>query len=77
MPEDEVLTILRRLEPTLATVQTDLTDIKAEQRRQGERLANLEGRVSQMPTLWTLAALIVAIFGFAFVLLRFAAPGSH
>ena len=74
MSEDAALTIVRRLEPVLSTVPADLRDIKGEQRWQGERLANLEGRVSQIPTLGTLAAPIVAIFGFAFVILRFAAP---
>ncbi len=33
---DEVLDILRRLEPTLARATSDLSDIKTEQRRTGE-----------------------------------------
>ncbi|MEI6559123.1 MAG: hypothetical protein WCO00_12025 [Rhodospirillaceae bacterium] len=78
---DEALDILRRLEPLL-------TRLDGEQRRHGETLARVEerlrdmptakefgelkGRVSQLPTLWQLAGLIFAIFGAAFVLIRFA-----
>jgi hypothetical protein len=83
---DEALDILRRLEPTLAQmhgelrqVQTDLGEVKADlkrlddrQRKQGEDIAELKGRVSQLPTIWQLAGLIFAIFGAAFVLIRFA-----
>jgi predicted nuclease with TOPRIM domain len=58
-------------------IRGELKEINTELHRNGERLAALEGRVSQLPTLWTLASLIFAIFGFAFLLLRFAAPVSH
>jgi hypothetical protein len=40
-----------------------------------EDVARIDGRVSQLPTLWQLAGLIFAIFGAAFVLIRFA--GGH
>ena len=83
---DEALDILRRLEPVLAQMTGELSDIKTEQRRQadmlgklderqrkqGEDIARLDGRVSQLPTLWQLAGLIFAIFGAAFVLIRLA-----
>ena len=83
---DEALDILRRLEPTLAQmhgelrqVQADVADIRAEQKEQRrdigklqQDVARLDGRVSQLPTLWQLAGLIFAIFGAAFVLIRFA-----
>ncbi|NYZ11182.1 hypothetical protein HL658_01365 [Azospirillum sp. RWY-5-1] len=36
--------------------------------------AEMKGRVSQLPTLWQVAALIFAIFGAAFTLIRFAPP---
>jgi hypothetical protein len=71
-PNNEALDILRRLEPMLH-------DIQSEQRRFGEKLANLEGRMTgiegqlrQIPTLYQLAGLIFAILGAAFVLIRFA-----
>lgn len=38
------------------------------------RMNGVEGMIRQLPTLWSLAALIFAIFGAAFVLLRFATP---
>ena len=38
------------------------------------RFTGIENQLRQVPTIWTLAALIIAIFGFAFVLLRFAVP---
>ncbi len=78
-PNNEALDILRRLEPALARVTSDLGELKIEQRRladvqrkQGEDIARLDGRVSQLPTLYQLAGLIFAIFGAAFVLMRFA-----
>lgn len=36
------------------------------------RLAGIEGQLRQIPTIWTLASLIFAIFGASFVLIRFA-----
>lgn len=36
--------------------------------------AEMKGRVSQLPTLYQIAGLIFAIFGAAFVLIRFAPP---
>jgi len=55
---DEALDILRRLEPALSRLNDDIKKlddrtqrIEAEQRRAGERLATLEGKVSQLPTL--------------------------
>lgn len=41
-------------------------------RKQGEDIAELKGRVSQLPTLYQIAGLVFAIFGAAFVLIRFA-----
>ena len=84
---DEVVDILRRLEPALSRLDS-------EQRRQGETLARIEerlrdmptakefgelkGRVSQLPTLWQLAGLIFAIFGAALVLIRMtSSPIGH
>ena len=37
-------------------------------------VAEIKGRVSQLPTLFQIATLVFAIFGAAFVLIRFAAP---
>ena len=85
----EAVDILRRREPVLVSIKGDLSDIKSEQSRQadtlgrlderqrmqGEDIAELKGRVSQLPNIWQLAGLIFAIFGAAFVLIRFA--GGH
>ena len=76
---NEALDILRRLEPVLSRLTADVGEIKAEQKEQRKDIAKLQqdvarldGRVSQLPTLWQLAGLIFAIFGAAFVLIRFA-----
>ncbi len=80
---DEALGILRRLETVLARITDDLGEVKAEQRRQadvqrkqGEDIAELKGRLGELsariPTTWTIASLIFAIFGASFVLIRFA-----
>jgi len=45
-----------------------------EEKRLGEALARLDGRVSQMPTLIQLITVVVAIWGMAFATLRF---GMH
>lgn len=58
----EIKDILKRLEPALTRLTVDMAEVK--------------GKVSQMPTVWQLAALIVAVFGLAFTLLRFGMP-SH
>jgi hypothetical protein len=50
----EALDILRRLEPVLR-------DIQAEQRRQGETVARLDGRVSQLPTLVQIVGAVLGI----------------
>ncbi|MFZ4703293.1 MAG: hypothetical protein ACOYMG_24890 [Candidatus Methylumidiphilus sp.] len=84
--DTEALDILRRLEPTLARMETEqrrqadaITKLDDRQRKQGEditelkgRMAGIEGQLRQIPTLYQLAGLIFAIFGAAFVLIRFA-----
>jgi hypothetical protein len=68
-----------RMERRFANVETE----QKEQRREiGKvqqdvvriegRLAGIEGQLRQIPTLYQLAGLIFAIFGAAFVLIRFA-----
>lgn len=57
----EIKEILKRLEPALTKLTVDVAEVK--------------GKVSQMPTMWQLAALIVGIFGLAFTLLRFGLSG--
>ncbi|MEI6987419.1 MAG: hypothetical protein WCK65_14950 [Rhodospirillaceae bacterium] len=81
-PESAV-DILRRLEPVLSKLDERTQRIEGEQRRQadvqrnqGEDIAELKGRLGELsarvPTIWTLAALIFAIFGASFVLIRYA-----
>jgi len=77
----EAVEILRRMEPLLGKMD-DRIRVQGEAiaRLDGRmnglegRMSGLEGRLSQIPTIWTLATMIISIFGFAFVLLRFAAP---
>jgi len=87
---NEALDILRRLEPTLAQmrselrqVQADVVEVKADmkrlderQRKQSEDIAEIKGRLGELsarvPSIWTIAAMIVSLFGAAFVLIRFA-----
>jgi len=59
--EDEALIILRRLEPALTDVQTRLQTVETEQQRLNERVSRLEGQLSQLPTVWTIAGLFAAI----------------
>jgi predicted nuclease with TOPRIM domain len=83
IPNNEALDILRRLEAAIARITDELGDIKVEQKEQRrdivklqQDVARIDGRLSELsarvPTIWTIAALIFAIFGAAFVLIRFA-----
>ena len=49
------------------------------QRKQGEDISELKGRLGELlarvPSVWTIAAMILSLFSAAFVLIRFA--GSH
>jgi hypothetical protein len=85
-PNDEALDILRRLEPVLFTLDDRTQRIEAEQKEQRRdiatlkegvarlegRMTGIEGQLRQIPTLYQLAGLIFAIFGAAFMLIRFA-----
>ncbi len=84
--DNEALDILRRLEPVLGRIEDEqrrqadsMVKLDERQRKQGEDMAELKGRVAgiegqlrQIPTLWQLGGLVFAIFGAAFVLIRFA-----
>jgi hypothetical protein len=72
--DNEALTILRRLEPALGKLDDRLRALDGEVREMKGRMSGIEGRLGQLPTLWTLGGLVLSIFGFAFVLLRFATP---
>jgi hypothetical protein len=69
---DEALDILRRLEPVLGRMDDRLRKIEIDQAELKGRMTGIEGQLRQIPTLWQLAGLIFAIFGAAFVLIRFA-----
>ncbi len=66
-------TILLRLEGKM-----DRLEAKLEHLAKATDLAELKGRVSQLPTVWQLLgpimAMIFAVFGLAFALLRFGLP---
>ena len=59
--QDEAVAILRRLEPVLTRLDERLQSVEAEQHRLSERVSRLEGQVSQLPTVWTVAGLFAAI----------------
>ncbi len=63
---DEALAILRRLEPVLESIRT-------EQQRHGERLGNLEQRLSRIegvlervPSTWTIVSIMLALVAAVF-----------
>ncbi|MEI8397394.1 MAG: hypothetical protein WCF85_21965 [Rhodospirillaceae bacterium] len=79
---DEAVDILRRLEPLLTRMDERMHKLEIEAAEVKGRISGLEGRMTglegqlrQIPTLWHLSGLIFAIFGAAFVLIRFA--GGH
>lgn len=57
---DEITQLLRRLEPALAKLRDDN--------------AETTFRLSQVPNIWELSVLMAALFGLAFVLLRYGLP---
>lgn len=78
---DKIETRLDKIETRLDKVEVRLDKIEIGFEKLDERLrkvevevAGLQGRVSQLPTTWTMAGLIFAIFGASLVLLRLAAP---
>lgn len=83
---DEALDVLRRLEPVLSKLDERTQRMESEQREQRKDIAKLQqdvaridGRLielsARVPSIWTIAAMIVSLFGAAFVLIRFA--GGH
>ncbi len=60
---DEALEILRRLEPVLNAVVTEQRKLDDRVRGLGERLATVEGRISQLPTLMQIVSTMVGING--------------
>ena len=60
-PDTEALEILRRIEPILARLEGELREVKSDARRQGEAIAELRGRVSQLPTIWQMVSAFCAI----------------
>jgi hypothetical protein len=61
-----------RMERRFSQVEADIAKLDERQRKQGEDVSELKGRVSMLPTTVQLAGLIFAIFGASFVLIRFA-----
>lgn len=82
----DVKDILARMEPLLRSIderlgrlETRVGAVEVQVRKIENDFARLEGRVSQLPTTWTLLAAIVAtimtVFGSSLALPRFAGPG--
>jgi hypothetical protein len=67
---------LTNVESTMARIDSTVTrlDARFDQLPKATDIAELKGRVSQLPTMWQLSGLIIAIFGLAFALVRFALP---
>jgi hypothetical protein len=61
--DGEALEILRRLEPALESINGRLDKIEVEQRRQGEAIAELRGRVISLPTIWQIVPVMTTING--------------
>jgi hypothetical protein len=57
---DDIISTLGRLEPAIIKIRDDTNEMK--------------GKLSQMPTVWTLFALVISIFALAFLLVRFGLP---
>jgi hypothetical protein len=76
--KDDAIEILHRLEPVLAGIQTDVSEIKARQAKHDETLtkvlvevAELRGKVSLLPTAIQMLTAIVAILAAAFGMVKF------
>ena len=69
---------MREVKAALGRIETLLRGFDDRLRRVEVDVAELKGRVSQLPTAWTLLTggfgLVLATFGFAFALVRFAIP---
>jgi len=65
-----------RIETTLKEIvsRLDRMESKLDSKGSAVEVAEIKGRVSQLPTLFQVATLVFAIFGAAFVLIRFASP---
>lgn len=87
-PDSEAQQVLRRLEPLLtrimedqaaireeqAAMRADIKEIRSDLTKTMLEVAEIKGQLKYMPTMWTLAGLVFAIFAASFVLIRFAAP---
>jgi hypothetical protein len=62
-----------RLEEQIAQIARQLDRVEAQMAKAVD-LAEVKGRVSQLPTVWQLVGLVLGIFGAAFALLRFGLP---
>ena len=64
----------RKVDDLIVAVQR--IEGKIDQLPRATEFFELKGRVSQLPTVWQLFGLIIAVFGLAFVLVRFGMPSS-
>ena len=69
---------MREVKTTLSRIETLLRGLDDRLRKVETDVAELKGKMSQLPTAWTLLTggigLILATFGFAFALVRFGLP---
>ncbi len=69
---------MREVKTTLGRIEALLRGFDDRLRRVETDVAGTKGKLSQLPTAWTMFtggfALILTTFGFAFVLLRFGSP---
>ena len=60
-PVDEATEILRRLEPVLANLDRRLGHVETDMKDLRSAVDKLDGRVSQLPTLWQTAGILMAL----------------
>lgn len=65
---------LRELAPSIKSIADSMPKIREDLAEMKGRMTGIDGQIRQLPTMWTLTALVLSIFGLAFVLLRFAVP---
>jgi len=66
----EIKDTLRRLEPMIVQLLGEMGEFRKEMAKTREDMARLDGRVSQLPTTWTLMVGVVAIISLVFGLLK-------
>jgi hypothetical protein len=62
------------IKETLSRLEVALTRLREENVVIRETLAGIKGRIELLPSVWTMAGLVIGIFMLALVLVRFGIP---